>query len=91
VSPPTAVSEQMLVMLNRPSPGNRPEVMTIAVVVNEQGTVDSVQAVHVPISLSESVMLTGALSAVKAWHFVPAMKDGAPVRYRQIVPIRVTP
>jgi hypothetical protein len=27
---------------------------------------------------------------VKAWHFRPAMKDGAPVKYRQIVPLRIT-
>jgi outer membrane biosynthesis protein TonB len=90
VSPPIAVSPQLIALLSRESPGNRPDVMTIAVVVNTNGTVDSVKAVKTPLSLGESVMLTAALSTVKAWHFRPAMKDGAPVKYRQIVPLRIT-
>ena len=89
VTPPLVVSPQLLGMLAQSSPGNRPDVMTIAIVVNESGTVDSVQAVNIPVSIGESVMLTAALSAVKAWHFHPALRDGAPVRYRQIVPLRV--
>lgn len=64
--------------------------MTIAVVVNERGSVDSVKAVNVPLSLGESVMLTAALSAVKSWQFRPAMKDGAAVKYRQIVPLKLS-
>jgi outer membrane biosynthesis protein TonB len=90
VHPPTAISPQLITLLSRPSPGNRPDVMTIAVVVNPNGTVESVKAVHTPLTLGESVMLTAALSAVKAWHFRPAIKDGAPVKYRQIVPLRIS-
>jgi hypothetical protein len=90
VSPPTAMSPQLITMLSRPSPGNRADVLTIAVVVNPNGTVDSVKAVNTPVTLGESVMLTAALSTVKAWHFRPALKDGAPVKYRQIVPLRVS-
>lgn len=90
VSPPTAISPELIALLSRESPGNRPDVMTIAVVVNTNGTVDSVKAVKTPLSLGESVMLTAALSTVKAWHFRPAMKNGAPVKYRQIVPLRIT-
>jgi TonB family protein len=77
-------------MLSQSSPGNRADVLTIAVVVNPNGTVDSVKAVNAPVTLGESVMLTAALSAVKAWHFRPAIKDGAPVKYRQIVPLRIS-
>jgi hypothetical protein len=89
VTPPRALSPQLLAMLSQQSPGVRPDVMMIAVLINEQGTVDSVQAVNNPVSLSESVMLTGALSAVKTWHFRPAVKDGVPVKYRQVVPLRL--
>jgi TonB family protein len=91
VTPPAAITPQLVEWLSLPSPGNRPEVMMIAVLVNPNGTVDSVRAVNVPVSLGESVMLTAALSAVKSWRFHPATKDGAPVRYRQIVPVRIAP
>jgi hypothetical protein len=90
VTPPTAVFPQLYGMLSQSSPGVRNDVMTIAVVVNERGSVDSVKAVNVPLSLGESVMLTAALSAVKSWQFRPAMKDGAAVKYRQIVPLKLS-
>ena len=76
-------------MLSKESPGVRQDVMMIAVIVNEQGTVDSVRAVNLPVTIGESVMLTAALSAVKSWHFRPAVKNGAPVKYRQVVPLRI--
>jgi TonB family protein len=91
VTPPAAMTPQLIGMLEQQSPGNRPELMTIAVLVAENGTVESVRAVNVPISLGESVMLTAALSAVKSWRFRPATKDGAAVKYRQIVPLRIGP
>jgi protein TonB len=90
VTPPTAIFPQLFGMLSQSSPGVRNDVMTISVVVNERGSVDSVKAVNVPLSIGESVMLTAALSAVKSWHFRPAMKDGAAVKYRQIVPLKIS-
>lgn len=89
VTPPRALSPQLVAMLSQESPGVRPDVMLIAVVINEQGTVDSVQAVNNPMTIGESVRVTAALSAVKAWHFRPALKDGSPVKYRQVVPVRL--
>jgi hypothetical protein len=89
VTPPRALSPQLVAMLSQESPGVRPDVMLIAVVINEQGTVDSVQAVNNPETIGESVRVTAALSAVKAWHFRPALKDGSPVKYRQVVPVRL--
>lgn len=91
MTPPRALSPQLISMLSQESPGVRPDVMLIAVMINEQGTVDSVQAVNNPETIGESVVLTAALSAVKSWHFRPALKDGSPVKYRQIVPVRVRP
>lgn len=89
VTPPIAITPQLQAMLMQVSPGIRVDVLTIAVIVNEHGTVDSVRAVNLPANLGESVMLTSALSAVKSWRFRPAVKDGAPVRYREIVPVRI--
>jgi hypothetical protein len=38
--------------------------------------------------MGEYVLLTSALAVVKSWEFEPASKDGVPVRYRLIVPLR---
>jgi protein TonB len=89
VTPPMAVDPQLLGILSPSSPGVRLDSLTIAVVVNENGAVDSVRAVTAPQTMSEFVLVTAALSAVKSWHFRPATKDGAPVRFRQIVPVRM--
>jgi len=34
------------------------------------------------------VLLTAALAVVKSWQFRPAMRDGVPVPYQLIVPLR---
>jgi outer membrane biosynthesis protein TonB len=77
------------------SPKVRLDALTIAVVVNPDGSVDSVHGLVAPENISEVLLLTEALSAVKSWRFSPATRDGAPVKYRQVVPIgtlsRATP
>jgi len=50
--------------------------------VDERGSVRSVRAVERTDSLADAVALTMSLSAVKSWHFTPALKDGRPVKYR---------
>ena len=89
VRPPTVVFPQMLSILRPTSPGVRLDALTIAIVVNADGTVDSVRGVNAPQNIGELVLLTQALSAVKSWRFSPATKDGAPVRYRHIIPLRM--
>ena len=86
---PPIVDTRQLGMLSVTSPGVPADILTIAVVINRQGTVESVRAVNVPQNLAESIQLTNALSAVKSWRFHPATKRGVPVRYREIVPIAV--
>jgi len=76
----------MLVLLRPSSPNIRLDALTIAVVVAADGSVDSVRAVNPPHTLGESVLLTEALSVVKSWHFSPATRYGAPVRFRHVVP-----
>jgi hypothetical protein len=88
VIPPAAVDPQLLRVLRPNSPGVRLDALTIAVVVNPDGSVESVRGVNAPLNIGESMLLTSALSVVKTWHFVPAIKDGTPVRYRKIVPLR---
>ena len=63
------------------------DALQIAVVVELDGTVYSVTAVNPPQNMSEFVLLTSALAVVKSWEFSPATKDGAPVRYRLVVPV----
>jgi hypothetical protein len=88
VTPPIPVHPQLLGGLKPSSPGVRLDALTIAVVVNADGTADSVKGLNEPQSMSEVVLLTGALSVVKSWLFIPATKDGAPVRYQLILPLR---
>jgi hypothetical protein len=42
-----------------------------------------VKLVGAPRNVHDSMLL----SAVKAWEFVPALKDGVPVRYRKTITI----
>jgi hypothetical protein len=92
VSAPVPVQPRLLAGLRPSSPGVRFDALVIAVVVNADGKAFSVSAVNPPQSMSESVLLTAALSVVKQWQFKPATKEGVPVRYRLIVPLRsVTP
>ncbi len=90
VMPPTPILPELLGILKPSSyPGVRLDALTIAVVVNPDGTVDSVKGVNTPQNMGELVLLTTALSAVKSLRFTPATKDGVPVRYRSILPLRM--
>jgi hypothetical protein len=92
VTPPSVMYNRKLSgILSTDSPGIRAEVLTIAVIVDEDGTVDSVKAVSPPRNIGESLVLLGALSSIKSVQFRPAMKDGVPVKYSLTVPIRVSP
>jgi hypothetical protein len=95
VTPPRPIVPRLLAGLHPSSPKVRFDALTIAVVVNPDGSVDSVRGLVAPENISEVLLLTEALSAVKSWRFSPATRDGAPVKYRQIVPIgtltRATP
>jgi hypothetical protein len=62
--------------------------LAIAVVVDENGRAFSVRGLNAPQNMGEFVLLTSALAVVKSWEFRPALKDGAPVRYRLLVPLR---
>jgi outer membrane biosynthesis protein TonB len=85
VEPPIAVLPQQLGSL--PAGARREDYYTIEVVVNEQGGVDSARVTETPLELGDTVVVTMSLSAVKSWLFLPAMKDGKPVRYRTLIPV----
>jgi hypothetical protein len=57
------------------------DIGRIELIIGSDGVVESVKLVAVPGNVPHSMLL----SAVKAWKFNPAMKDGMPVRYRQSV------
>ncbi|HMF99215.1 MAG TPA: hypothetical protein VKE96_33175 [Vicinamibacterales bacterium] len=79
VTPPVDVRQQ----LPRELPPNirREQLAHVELIVSEAGTVESVKLMGHPRSVRDSMFL----SAVKAWHFHPAMKDGRPVRFRKTI------
>jgi hypothetical protein len=89
VTAPSARYTQLSGILSTQSPGIRTEVLTVAVVVSEDGRVLSVKAVNAPRTIGESLVLFGALASIKAVEFRPATKQGVPVKYRLIVPVRI--
>lgn len=55
-----------------------PSITTyLEIIVNEEGTVDQVKLRSRRSSLHDRMLV----SAAKAWHFTPALKDGRPVKY----------
>ena len=60
---------------------NREDLLSIELIVLPDGTVASVRLLRVPSHMRDVMWL----SAVKAFEFRPALKDGVPVRYRKTV------
>src|SRR5262249_47562012 len=85
VEPPIAILPQQLGSL--PAGARREDYYMIEVVLNEQGAVESARVTEAPLELGDTVVVTMSLSAVKAWQFLPALKDGRPVRYRKLIPV----
>ena len=79
VSPPVGVGLQLPREL--PSNGMAQHLSRIDLIISPAGTVESVKLVGTPHNVHDSMFL----SAVKAWTFQPALKDGLPVRYRKTV------
>jgi hypothetical protein len=86
VTPPSPFRAQRLDSYIQ-APGTYDDA-TIELTVDAHGTVEAVKAGRAPRTLAESLLLTTALHAAKSWHFRPAMKDGAPVPYRQLIVFR---
>jgi hypothetical protein len=80
---PTAIYPNFLNARERTRGHER--VLAFEIVINAAGTVDSAKARDLPHSLGESILVINALSAAKSWRFWPALKQGGPVKYRQVV------
>ena len=80
VVPPVPDSSQQLWLM--PASPRRSDQIRIEVVVDERGSVQAVRARDRTDSLADAAALTMSLSAVKSWHFTPALKDGRPVKFR---------
>jgi hypothetical protein len=85
VTPPVAAYP----LLPTSPPPNVPagSLSTLELLVGENGQVESVQFKGRPRHLGEALLVTVSLSAAKTWRFLPAVKDGVPVRYRKLVQV----
>lgn len=83
VTPPEPRRPQKLTALH--VAGRPDDVVTIELVINARGTLDSARATTAPRSVGESLLLATGLHAVKSWEFWPALKDGFPVSYRKLM------
>jgi hypothetical protein len=85
VTPPVAEYPRLRAS---PPPGvHAGSLSTLELLVNETGDVESVRLREAPRHLAEALLVTVNLSAAKTWHFLPALKDGQPVRYRKLVQV----
>jgi TonB family protein len=64
-----------------PAVGPRTRVQGIEVLVNEQGTVERVRQRSTDTRMLDAI----TLSRVKSWQFIPAHRNGQPVRYRLLL------
>lgn len=80
VAPPALVFPKLP---SQPKADSRPSDSYIEVVVDERGEVQRVRLRSTDASLNDRMLV----SAVKAWRFEPAVKDGAPVKYTLRVPV----
>jgi outer membrane biosynthesis protein TonB len=86
VKPPVMLYPQLPPPLLIGSPAEA-LVNRMELVVAADGSVERVRLVNTPRRMADMMLLSGA----KLWKFAPALKDGAPVRYRTIVSWTVFP
>ena len=70
-----------------PSTVRTEALSTLELLVSETGEVESVKLRGRPSHLGEALLATMNLSAAKTWRFVPAVRDGRPVKYRKLVQV----
>jgi hypothetical protein len=85
VEPPVPLKPKIETVL--PADERVENLSVIDVVISVDGEVDLVKLVRPVRGVREAMML----SAVKAWRFRPARKDGQPVAYQKRIWIRVSP
>jgi hypothetical protein len=85
VTPPVATYPRLPA---EPPAGIRADhLSTLEVLVDETGHVESVRLRGQPTNLGEALRVTVNLSAAKTWRFLPAVKDGRPVKYRKLIQV----
>ena len=85
VTPPVASYPRL--PAEPPSNVRTEALSTLELLVSETGEVESVSLRGRPSHLGEALLATMNLSAAKTWRFVPAVKDGRPVKYRKLVQV----
>ena len=85
VTPPVAAYPRL--PAEPPSRIPAADLSTLELLVDETGQVESVKAMGRPKHLGEALLMTVNLSAAKTWRFLPAVRDGRPVKYRKLVQV----
>lgn len=84
VTPPVVFNQSLPPYPRRPL---RPMQGVVEVVIDERGAVESAT---IRASL-DPIYDTLALAASRTWQYRPAMKDGAPVKFRKLVQVKIQP
>jgi hypothetical protein len=87
VQPPIAASPQRI--WSMPRSGQSDRTVNIEVIVDEHGVVERAWSTTQPSTVAQAAELSLSISAIKAWRFEPALRDGRPVRFRQTIAISI--
>jgi hypothetical protein len=82
VVPPGIIDQELS---DSPPAAQQRRFTALTIVVDENGHVETVTLATKPATFQDIMLATMNMSAAKSWRFLPAVKDGQPVKYRRTI------